>query len=118
MANRSVGVQSCPTQPRPAAPPCAAPTRPARGMSGFWTRQVGLHMVSFVRASDKMSSAVVFGALGGKWTVGSWAHRPAAVLSRPAPPSPAPPRSALPLCVASPRPWFVWVLDSTNLGFG
>ena len=24
---------------RPAAPPCA-PTRPARGMSGFWTRQV------------------------------------------------------------------------------
>ena len=25
--------------PRPATPPCA-PTRPARGMSGFWTRQV------------------------------------------------------------------------------
>ena len=30
---------SCPTQPRPAAPPCAAPTRPARGVSGFWIRQ-------------------------------------------------------------------------------
>ena len=28
-----------PAQPRPAAQPCA-PTRPARGMSGFWIRQV------------------------------------------------------------------------------
>ena len=35
-SNCSVGV---PARPRPAAPPCA-PTRPARGMSGFWTRQV------------------------------------------------------------------------------
>ena len=25
------------------ARPCAAPPRPARGMSGFWTRQVGSH---------------------------------------------------------------------------
>ena len=39
-ANCSVGVLSCP-RPRPAAPPCA-PTRPARGMSGFWIRQVVL----------------------------------------------------------------------------
>ena len=30
---------SSPAQPRPAVPPCA-PTRAARGMSGFWTRQV------------------------------------------------------------------------------
>ena len=30
---------SCPARPRPAVPMCA-PTRPARGMSGFWTRQV------------------------------------------------------------------------------
>ena len=29
---------SCPARPRPAAPPCA-PTRLARGMSGFWARQ-------------------------------------------------------------------------------
>ena len=39
-AKRSVGVPCCPAPPRPAAPPRAAPTRPARGMSGFWTRQV------------------------------------------------------------------------------
>ena len=26
---------------RPAAPPCVAPTRPARDVSGFWIRQVG-----------------------------------------------------------------------------
>ena len=30
---------NCSARPRPAAPPCA-PTRPARCMSGFWTRQV------------------------------------------------------------------------------
>ena len=29
-----------PVLPGPAAPPCAALTRPARDMSGFWTRQV------------------------------------------------------------------------------
>ena len=40
-ANRPVGVASCQAALRPAAPPCAAPPRPARGMSGFWTRQVG-----------------------------------------------------------------------------
>ena len=32
-----------PARPRPAAPPCA-PTRPSRGMSGFWTRQLVLYM--------------------------------------------------------------------------
>ena len=37
-ANRFVGVPSCPAPPR--RPPCAAPTRLARGMSGFWVRQV------------------------------------------------------------------------------
>ena len=31
-----------PARPRLAAMPCA-PTRPARGMSGFWTRQVSSH---------------------------------------------------------------------------
>ena len=33
---------SRPTQPRPAALLCAAPTRPARGVSGFWIRQVNV----------------------------------------------------------------------------
>ena len=29
-----------PARPHLAVPPCAAPSRPARGMSGFWIRQV------------------------------------------------------------------------------
>ena len=29
-----------PAVPRPLAPPCAAPNRPGRGVSGFWIRQV------------------------------------------------------------------------------
>ena len=36
---RTVLLAPSPARPRPAAPPCA-PTRPARGMSGFWTRQL------------------------------------------------------------------------------
>ena len=39
-ANRPVDVPSCPAPSRIAAPPCAAPPRPACGMSGFWIRQV------------------------------------------------------------------------------
>ena len=39
-ATRPVGILFCPAQPRPAAPPCAAPTRTARDMFGFLTRQV------------------------------------------------------------------------------
>ena len=38
--DRPNGVPSYPAPPRPAAPPCSAPTRPARGVSGFWIRQV------------------------------------------------------------------------------
>ena len=34
-------VANSPARPRPATPPCA-PTQPARGMSGFGTRQVYL----------------------------------------------------------------------------
>ena len=44
-ANPCVGVPSCPVPPRPAVPPCAAPSRRARGMFGFWIRQVEIHMV-------------------------------------------------------------------------
>ena len=36
---RTVLLASSPARPRPATPMCA-PTRRARGMSGFWTRQV------------------------------------------------------------------------------
>ena len=38
--NPVVGVLCCPSPPGSAVPPGAAPYRPARGMSGFWTRQV------------------------------------------------------------------------------
>ena len=37
-ATRHIGVLFCPAPPRPAARPCAAPTRTARGMFGFWIR--------------------------------------------------------------------------------
>ena len=40
-ATRPVGVLFCQVPPRPAAPPCAAPTRTALSMFGFWTWQVG-----------------------------------------------------------------------------
>ena len=39
-ANSPVGVLCCPSPPGPAVLPCAAPYRPARGISGFWIRQV------------------------------------------------------------------------------
>ena len=45
-ANRPVGVQSWSSPPHPAAPPSAALPRPAHGMSGFWTGQVGSAMPS------------------------------------------------------------------------
>ena len=44
-ATRPDGVPFCPVPPRPAAPPCAAPTRTARGMFWFWTRQVLLSLL-------------------------------------------------------------------------
>ena len=49
-ANRSVGVPSCPAQPRGAAPPCAAQSRPAQGMSGFLIRHA-LHKNGLQRQS-------------------------------------------------------------------
>ena len=39
-ATRLVGVMFCSVRPRLAAPLCTAPTRTARGMVGFWIRQV------------------------------------------------------------------------------
>ena len=55
-ADRSIGVPLCPAWPSP-APPWAAPTRLARGMSGFWIRQtharhdreLGVHNPRFIR---------------------------------------------------------------------
>ena len=55
LANCSVGVPSCPAPP--GRPPCA-PTRPVRGMSGFWTRQVNL-LVNMERMSFDYDELVV-----------------------------------------------------------
>ena len=52
---------SHPARPRPTAPPCAAPTRPARGMSGLDSKD------SFNRALEDSYRAVVFDALEGKY---------------------------------------------------
>ena len=43
-ADRPVGVPSCPAPLRPAASPCAAPPRPACGISGPWIQ----HIIIFV----------------------------------------------------------------------
>ena len=50
--DRPNGVPSYPDPPRPAAPPCAAPTRPARGVSGFWIRQVIYYVTCRVQNPD------------------------------------------------------------------
>ena len=42
-ATRPVGILSCSAPHSPAAAPCAAPSRPARGMSGLWIRHVKIH---------------------------------------------------------------------------
>ena len=55
---RNVLSASCSALPRSAAPPCA-PTRAARGMSGFWIRQVSLFLF-FV--------ATLFFAVSDQWT--------------------------------------------------
>ena len=93
LANRPVGVPTCPALLRPAAAPCAVAPRSARGLSGFWIRQVGLHRNSFVRASEEAFRTVVFGCLEGKGDVcllrEPTRRRP--VLPRPAPPRPAAP---------------------------
>ena len=64
---RNILSASHPARPRPAARPCAL-TRPARGMSGFWIRQVlafSLHRILLVRDSGETLRRRVFDALGG-----------------------------------------------------
>ena len=108
---------SCTATPRPVPPPCAAPPRPAHGMSGFWARQVGLLRQlrnSFVRASEESLRTVVYDALealGGKrdgCRLGEPTRR------RPVLPGPAPPRRPAVRCPAPTRLWYVRVLDSTG----
>ena len=62
-ANRPVGVPLCPAPLRPAAPPCAAPPGPARGMSGFWIRQLAYCPMAWFSPSGQ-HAAIYFSALG------------------------------------------------------
>ena len=68
--DRPVGVPSCLAPSRPAVSPCANPSRPARGMSGFWILQVDLHRNSFVRAWRETPRSIFFDGLEawrGRW---------------------------------------------------
>ena len=56
-AMRLVGILFCPAPLRPAASPCAAPTRNARGMFGFWARQI--FSLSRIHLSSPKNSAVI-----------------------------------------------------------
>ena len=88
-------------RPCPAAPP-GAPTRPARGMSGFWIRQVYIRIRLFVfpKGRSRQLSSLLWWARGSDV---SWANRTVNVPSGPAMRRPAPT-----------RPWYVRVLDSAS----
>ena len=92
--DRPNGVPSFPAPPRPAAPPCAAPTRPARGVSGFWLRQV-----SFVRSSEKTFKTMFSIPWKASGKVVFKPGRPDEIPFYPALPS-----FATPPCAASTRP--------------
>ena len=49
---------SSPARSRAVTQPCC-PTRPARCMSGFWIRKIGLAAIFFVRISEQLSRTVV-----------------------------------------------------------
>ena len=101
-ANRPIGVLCCPAPPRPAVPPCAAPSRPARVMSGFWVRQVPpmvyMGFLLFVLSNTRPGQLSSY-PWKARRLVFSWANKPADGVTRPAPPCPAPP--ALPRPVPS-----------------
>ena len=83
LPNRPNCVPSYPAPRCPVAPPCAAPTRPARGVSWFCIRQVRIKL--FVFRKDVQD--IVFDKMEGK--------RDASRPLKPCPallPSPAPPR--------------------------
>ena len=105
---RTVLSASSPDRPCPAALPCA-PTRPTRGMFGFWIRQVVLHRISLLRASGETFKRRVFGALGGEERLSpGQTVQSASSLARPRPAAPpcAPTRPA--------RGTYVRVWDSTS----
>ena len=68
--DRPDGVPSYPAPPHLAAPPCAAPIRPARSVSGFWIRQVSTVIRSKVKrcavSGEKASEAAWHGKRMGR----------------------------------------------------
>ena len=90
-AKRPVGVPSCPAL---TAPPRAAPPRPARGMSGFWSSiRFTLFFVMYVlpkRCPGRLPSS----PWRSKWKVVPWPNRSAPPCRAPA--QPRPPRHASP----------------------
>ena len=57
--------------PRPAASPCAAPTRPARGVSGFWIRKVVIIIIVIISSSSSSKSIIVYRGLEALETKGT-----------------------------------------------
>ena len=82
-----------PARHRPAVPP-GAPTRPARGMSGFWIRQVRIRLFVLPKSRSEQCSRFAGGQKGGFYP-----GRIDLTASRPNQPRPAPPPRRAP-----PRP--------------
>ena len=90
---------------RPAALLCAAPTRPARGVSVFWIRQVYIGIPSFVLAQGCADVYQACRSIVVRVCIHSASRNEECLLCPAAhvPPRPDPPSSALP-CVAPPHP--------------
>ena len=109
---RCLGEHFCwhPILPDPARPPRRAPRPdpPVRSMFGFWTRQVGLHRISLIRASGETTSRRVCDASEDTKEA---CHLCEQFYWHPVLPDPAPSRRRVP---DPTRPWFVRVLDTTS----
>ena len=100
--NRLFGTPSCPAAPRRAPPRRAPPRRdPPVVCSCFGLDKLGLHRISFVRASETNVQDVCFRCPGwqGGWLYPGRTNPP---VSLPAPPRLALPRRRAPLCPAPP----------------
>ena len=94
MPDRPNGVPSYSAPRCPVAPPCAAPTRPARDVCGFWIRQVNTNYI--VRAFEETFERL----FSNRWTVTARVvllpNRPNGVPSYSAPRCPVAPPCAAP----------------------
>ena len=115
-SNRSVGVPSCPSPPRPAAQPGAAPPRPARGTYVWVLESTSeISLVVLPKILPGLSSLVPWRRKGNVVLFG---NRPAGLPARPALLRPTLPRFTLPRRLAA-QPyaapahrWYVRILNS------